>query len=112
MIPLFYIISSSSNLNFNPHSSIQISQNCYPTPAGEGYCNITCEYNVSKDAFGRVAVTHTVWASIFEQKFNVAEGRTAYLQIQLPRRSYNYNIRSIFWNDIDNYGATGVNVLC
>jgi hypothetical protein len=79
---------------------------------GKGFCNITCNYNISRDAYGRVLVTHTVWASIFEERFNISKGEVKTIQIQVPLRNYTYNIRSIFWIDSENYGASGVNLIC
>jgi len=51
---------------------------------------------------GRIVVTHTVWAAIFEEKIQL-NNEEQNIIIMLPRRNFVYYIRGAFYNN-SNYG--------
>lgn len=87
---------------------IDVNYNCERTGQTEDYCLFNCQFVSSSDVKGRITVTHTVWASIYEEDFYGTKYST---QIKLPKRNYPYWLRVGVYNE-DEYGMTEGWLMC
>jgi len=76
-------------------TEIEAEHNCKKIEQTEDYCIFNCSFHTDSKVKGRIIVTHTVWASIFEEDFEAKDYSTL---IKLPRRKFNYWMRVGFYN--------------
>ena len=67
--------------------------NCEKILENDFLCKFNCSIKTEKCGMfmGRVVVTHSGWAAIYDKTFNFT--CSTYLILDLPKRSYNYVIR-------------------
>jgi len=80
---------------FNQAIEIEMKHNCKRIEQTENYCIFNCSFYSDSEVKGRIIVTHTVWASIFEEDFEAKDYSTL---IKLPRRKFNYWMRVGFYS--------------
>jgi len=83
---------------------VEVKHNCKLKEKNSDFCIYVCAFNSSENLRGRVTVCHSAWASIFEKEFYLKSNENCVIEIQLPRRNYNWWwLRAGFWSD-DKYG--------
>jgi hypothetical protein len=97
-VPLLILAYWIGDTNVNMHSSIPVEKLCIGVAQTSDYCNFTCSFSTPINTTGRVFVTHTSWASIYEHRMNLTENQTTIIYIQLPRRTYYFYLRAVFWS--------------
>jgi len=80
-------------LNFSPSPKILSEVKCKKILENQQSCVFNCSIITNKyeNFFGRAIVTHSGWASIYDEVFNFTH--TTSLLIELPKRNYNYVMR-------------------
>jgi len=81
---------------FNQAIEIEIKHNCEKVEQTDDYCVFNCSFYSDEMVKGRIIVTHTVWASIFEEDFVLKSNYSTL--IKLPRRNFKYWLRAGFYN--------------
>ena len=109
-IPFFLFLVLVSII-FNPHSEMKVNFECVKYRTTENYCSFNCSFISDEDAKGRIIVTHTAWAAIFDKEFNITQNQTKFIEIQLPRRDYTYYLRGGFYNQ-KKYGTVEGGLYC
>jgi hypothetical protein len=99
-IPLFLILLTF-HIYWNPENRMKLEIECKKINQTQDYCSFNCSVRSNMPSFGRIVVTHTVWASIFEEKIQLNNEQD--IIIMLPRRNFVYYIRGAFYNN-SNYG--------
>ena len=116
VVPMAILLFIIGDKYFNMHSTIPAQSSCVKTYENLDYCNFTCSFKTGINAQGRVLVTHTSWASIFETRFNTTANTSKYVEIQLPRRTFGYYMRGAFWGKLIEgdyeYGTVGTWLYC
>jgi hypothetical protein len=74
---------------------IEAEHNCKKIEQTQDYCVFNCSFSLDREVKGRIIVTQTVWASVFEEDFKGNEYSTL---IKLPRRNYAYWLRVGFYS--------------
>jgi len=97
-VPILVSVFLLGDTYLNMHSEIPVAYRCVETFENVDYCNFTCTFSTPKDTTGRVLVTHTAWASIYEHRMNLTANNEGTIAIQLPKRTFNYFLRGMFWN--------------
>lgn len=72
----------------------EIKFECIKVMENESSCIFNCTIDVKecRNMVGRIIVTHSGWAAIYDKVFNLTCPN--YYEIELPKRNYNYVIRS------------------
>jgi len=79
---------------------MKVKFGCEPVNRTEDYCYFKCKLTPNMDATAIIKVTHTIWASIYEKKFELEANKTKEIYIQLPRRRFIYWLRAIFFKQV------------
>jgi hypothetical protein len=77
----------------------------------EDFCLFNCSFRVDQNSKLRVIVTHTLYAAIFDEEFEVDANKSLSVLIDLPRRNYFYTLRLGAFNQ-KNYGVEGGHLRC
>ena len=101
---LFSIVLTIGLIPFVQWSEMNVLVDCKKIKNTEEYCLFNCTVKSDEDSIGRIIVTHSVWAAIFDEEFNITKNQTKFIEIQLPRRDYTYYLRGGFYNE-EKYGT-------
>lgn len=99
--PIMILLFLAGDKYLNTHAELPVTYSCNETVQTPDYCNFTCAFSTPKDTTGRVFVTHTSWASIYDKRMNLTTNSGSIVTIQLPKRTYNYFMRGVFWSSMD-----------
>ncbi|MEM5800058.1 MAG: hypothetical protein QXS48_04840 [Candidatus Aenigmatarchaeota archaeon] len=88
--------------NFEP-TELEVKAKCTKIYQNENYCIFNCSFISTHNCKGIIKVTHTCWASIYENKIFLKENKTKNISIELPRRNYIYWLRAGFYNTTYKY---------
>ena len=108
-IPLFLILLAL-HIHMNPENKMKLEIECSKINQTDDYCSFNCSIKSNMPSVGRIIVTHTVWASIFEEKIQL-NNSIQNIIIMLPRRNFVYYLRGAFYNN-SNYGIYDGVLVC
>lgn len=105
-LTLFIILTPLS-----PSTILKVNFTCKKRELASAYCTFNCSFLTKEDMIGRAIVTHSGWAAIFDEEFEVAKNQAKFLEIQLPRRNYTYYLRGAFYSE-EHYGTLEKTLRC
>ncbi|MEM5831012.1 MAG: hypothetical protein QXO40_02315 [Candidatus Aenigmatarchaeota archaeon] len=91
---------------------LKINLSCDKMLDNELSCKFNCTINVERcdKLMGRVVITHSGWAAIYDNTFNLTCSSS--FKVVLPRRNYNYVIRVGVYDDNENFGTVEKTIMC
>jgi hypothetical protein len=81
--------------------NINVSVECNEINATEKECEFVC-YTLAecqKPVTSRIVVLHSGLVALYDKMFNASCNETHEIIVDIPRRNYTYNVRTVFYND-------------
>jgi len=99
MVVFCFMVLTIILFPFAKHDDFKINYNCIRIIKNDRYCTFNCSFTSEEDSIGRIIVSHTTFAAIYDKELNFTRYKTEYLNITIPNRDYLWLIRGGFFNE-------------